>query len=589
MIEIRSGDAQVPEWRTTLVGIGGAGCNMMEVMVRDASLNVASLAVHTETRRLSGSTSPNKMVIGQNVTRGLGAGGDPLVGYHAAEEGSGSFLEAVKASRMVVILAGLGGGTGSGVVPYFAAVARAAGIQVVSIVTLPFGFEGARRNDQARQALEELCKHSDAVICFENDRMHEVVGTGVVVDMAFQQLNRIIAETVKALVGITQRRGILHVGIDELSATVAGPGTTALFGHAVADGDGRAKSVVENALRSPLMQGGHDLRDAVRVFAHVVAGPDLRWEEAQTVMSEVRARVPAKIETFFGLAVDGAMAGRVGLTLIAGVAAGTPRRERRKEAEVAAEAAKGRRALAGEQDLPFDEKETEGSKVVSEERRAPVGEPVVGVLGSAAERIASHWRKGEVSGGLVNAPAASAVPMEQEEERPAAASVAPSFATPPAVNSSAPSTPSAPGGTATPSNGPAFVTKPAKTWSAYLAEATADAAPAPTRKVEALAAPSSFAESNPRQEEAPRRQPPVDPPATRPNVPPSASTQVPQTGSSGIPQRRAPLRPGATAGEPEQMQFEPVQRGHFQETSQTVIDGQDLDVPTFLRKRNVEK
>lgn len=561
MIEIRSADVRGAEWRTALVGVGGAGCNMLELLARESAASVSTLAVHTETRRLSGSSSPNKMVIGQTVTRGLGAGGDPLVGYHAAEEGAGSFLEAIKSAKMVILLAGLGGGTGSGVVPYFSAVARSAGIQVVSIVTLPFAFEGARRNEQATQALEELTKHSDAVICFENDRMHEVVGTGVVVDMAFQQLNRIIAETVKALVGLTQRRGILHVGIDEVSATVAGKGTTALFGHAMADGEGRSKVVVDNALKSPLMQGGHDLRDAVRVFAHLAAGPDFRWEEAEAVMSDLRLRVPAKIETFFGLAVDGALAGRVGLTLIAGIAAGTPRRERRKEADVA-ESTKSRRALAGEQDLPFEEPQPE-MKTGGDEKRTPSGEAVVSVLGSAAERIASHWRKGEVSGGLVNAPAASAVPLGQE---------------PGAVPSAVP--PSVP-----PASSAGIVTRPAKSWSDYLAEATAESSVGPSVPrdkddgASASAAPS-------RVDEASRRSG-VEPAGLRP---PAASAIPSGAQPASQPSlKKAPAKPGSGVAEPEQMQFEPVQRGHFQETSQTVIDGQDLDVPTFLRRRNAQK
>lgn len=559
MIEIRSADVRVAEWKTALVGIGGAGCNMLELLVRESAVSVSMLAIHTETRRLSGSSSPAKMVIGQTVTRGLGAGGDPLVGYHAAEEGAGSFLEAIKSAKMVVLLAGLGGGTGSGVMPYFAAVARSAGIQVVSIVTLPFAFEGVRRNEQAAQALDELSKHSDAVICFENDRMQEVVGTGVVVDMAFQQLNRIIAETVKALVGITQRRGILHVGIDEVSATVAGKGTTALFGHAVSDGEGRAKIVVDQALKSPLLQGGHDLRDAARVFAHLAAGPDFRWEEAESVMSDLRLRVPAHIETFFGLAVDSALAGRVALTLIAGVAAGTPRRERRKESE-SSESAKARRALAGEQDLPFEEAspETRGSL---DEKKLSSGDVVVGVLGSAAERIASHWRKGEVSGGLVNAPAASAVPIGQEPERPMVPQSAGGITA---------------GGTSSatvPSSNTGIVTKPAKSWSAYHAEAAAEQM-------------VSQGPSSARGDTAHQR-PFPEPSVSRPPAASATPAGTQATGQASL--KKAPTKPGSGNSEPEQMQFEPVQRGHFQETSQTVIDGQDLDVPTFLRRRSGQK
>jgi hypothetical protein len=293
-------------------------------------------------------------------------------------------------------------------------------------------------------------------------------------------------------------------------------------------------------------------------------------------MSDLRSKVPGHIETFFGLAVDGALAGRVGLTLIAGIAAGTPRRERRKEAE-SAESARARRALAGEQDLPFEEPSSE-PKTVSEEKKVASGEVVVGVLGSAAERIASHWRKGEVSGGLVNAPAASAVPLDQEPERAVSPPVAASASAAPASG-----IPSA--GAPSPSAG--IVTKPAKSWSAYLAEATAEPSVAPTPSESRFeSVPNAPVPSSPRADEVPRR-PLTDLVAARPpSASPGAGGAQPAAQS---PLKKAPSKPGSGGAEPEQMQFEPVQRGHFQETSQTVIDGQDLDVPTFLRRRNGQK
>ena len=188
---------------------------------------------------------------------------------------------------------------------------------------------------------------------------------------------------------------------------------------------------------------------------------------------------------------------------------------------------------------------------------------MVSVLGSAAERIASHWRKGEVSGGLVNAPAASAVPLGQE---------------PGAVPSAVP--PSVP-----PASSAGIVTRPAKSWSDYLAEATAESSVGPSVPrdkddgASASAAPS-------RVDEASRRSG-VEPAGLRP----PAAWGIP-SGAQPASQpslKKAPAKPGSGVAEPEQMQFEPVQRGHFQETSQTVIDGQDLDVPTFLRRRNAQK
>ena len=158
-----------------IVSVGGAGLNALDRIVLDGLERAEVVAINTDVQSLASSVAAHKVQLGRNVTRGLGAGGDPELGYQAAVESSEEIREALANARMILICAGLGGGTGSGAAPLIAQLAREAGALVLGFVTLPFSFEGKRRNAQAREALDRLDQFANAVICFENDQMAEIV------------------------------------------------------------------------------------------------------------------------------------------------------------------------------------------------------------------------------------------------------------------------------------------------------------------------------------------------------------------------------------------------------------------------------
>ncbi|PYL21921.1 MAG: cell division protein FtsZ, partial [Verrucomicrobia bacterium] len=157
-----------------IVSVGGAGLNALDRIVLDGLERAEVVAINTDVQSLASSVAAHKVQLGRNVTRGLGAGGDPELGYQAAVESSEEIREALANARMILICAGLGGGTGSGAAPLIAQLAREAGALVLGFVTLPFSFEGKRRNAQAREALDRLDQFANAVICFENDQMADI-------------------------------------------------------------------------------------------------------------------------------------------------------------------------------------------------------------------------------------------------------------------------------------------------------------------------------------------------------------------------------------------------------------------------------
>src|SRR5919204_121125 len=168
-----------------IIGIGGAGSNALDRLVLDGMDKADLIAINTDVQSLASSVAANKVQLGRSITRGLGAGGDPEVGYQAAMESADEIRQALTDARIIFICAGLGGGTGSGAAPVVAQLAREAGSLVVALATLPFSFEGKRRGAQAQAALRQLREIAHAVICFENDLMGDMVAPKAGIHQAF--------------------------------------------------------------------------------------------------------------------------------------------------------------------------------------------------------------------------------------------------------------------------------------------------------------------------------------------------------------------------------------------------------------------
>ncbi len=304
-----------------IVSIGGAGLNALDRIVLDGLERADAVAINTDVQSLASSVAAHKVQLGRSVTRGLGAGGDPELGYQAAVESADEIREALADARMIFICAGLGGGTGSGAAPYVAQLAREAGSLVVAFATLPFAFEGKRRGAQAREALARFNEIANAVICFENDQIGDMVAPKAGIHQAFATADIMISQSVRSIVNLIQRPGLIRIGFDDLLAALRSRNGRCLFGFGESDSANRAHDALAQALKNPLMDRGRMLADAARVLVQVAGGPGMTLSEVEILMQELGRHVNEQTQILFGTAVDGRMGDRLSVTIISSLAA----------------------------------------------------------------------------------------------------------------------------------------------------------------------------------------------------------------------------------------------------------------------------
>ena len=304
-----------------VIGIGGAGSNALDRIVLDGLERADLLAVNTDVQSLASSVAAHKVQLGRTVTRGLGAGGDPELGYNAAVEAADELRQNLTDARLVFVCAGLGGGTGSGAAPVIAELARETGAMVISFATLPFAFEGKRRTTQALEALARLHENSDAVICFENDKMGDMVAPKAGIHQAFAAADVTISQSVRSIVNLLQRPGLIRIGFDDLLSALRNPNGRCLFGFGESDTDNRAHDALTQALKSPLMDRGRLLGDATNILVQVAGGPGMTLSEVEILMQELGRHINDHTQILFGTAVDGRMGNRLAVTLISSVSA----------------------------------------------------------------------------------------------------------------------------------------------------------------------------------------------------------------------------------------------------------------------------
>ncbi len=247
---------------------------------------------------LASSVATQKVQLGRTVTRGLGAGGDPELGFNAANESADEIREFLQGARMVFVCAGLGGGTGSGAAPASRRWRAKAGALVVAFATLPFAFEGKRRNAQASEGAARNCSSiSDAVVCFENDRMGDMVLPKAGIHQAFAAADLTISQSVRAIVNVVRRPGLIRIGFDELLSALRSQDGRCLFGYGESDSDNRAHEALALALKNPLMDRGKMLTDAHHVLVQVAGGPGMTLDRSRdrdagtrTAMWRIRRR-----------------------------------------------------------------------------------------------------------------------------------------------------------------------------------------------------------------------------------------------------------------------------------------------------------
>src|SRR5438034_151778 len=304
-----------------VVSVGGAGLNALDRIVLDGLEKASVVAINTDVQSLTSSVAAHKVSLGGNIRRGLGTGGDPELGYDAAVESADEIREALADARMIFVCAGLGGGTGSGAAPYVAQLAREAGALVIGFVTLPFTFEGKRRNAQARVALARLSEVCHSVICFENDRMGDLVSPQAGIHQAFAMADTTISQSVRSVVDLIQRPGLIRIGFDDLLAALRAHNGRCLFGFGEADSDNRAHDALTQALKNPLMDRGRMLADATNVLVQIAGGPGMTLSEVEILMQELGRHVSDQTQILFGAVVDARLGDRLSVTIISSLSA----------------------------------------------------------------------------------------------------------------------------------------------------------------------------------------------------------------------------------------------------------------------------
>lgn len=309
------------DFRIKVIGVGGAGSNALDRLIMDGSVNVDLVACNTDVQALAGSVATEKIQLGRKITRGLGAGGDPELGFLAAEQAVDEIRHAIEGVPLVVVCAGLGGGTGSGAAPLIVKAAREQNSLVLVCATLPFSFEGRRRGQQAQEALRAIQEYADAVMCFENDRMGELILPEAGIHEAFAGADHIISQSVRAIIDLVNRRGLIHLGFDDLLSALRTHDSRCLFGYGEAAGRHRGSEALEQALKNPLMDKGSLLRQSANVLVNIVGGNDMTLAEVQGVMENLAQHIGDQTQLLFGAAVDPKLDGKLGVTLISSLSA----------------------------------------------------------------------------------------------------------------------------------------------------------------------------------------------------------------------------------------------------------------------------
>lgn len=302
--------------RICIVGVGGAGSNVVDRITLDRIVEATLVCAHTDVRVLGHSMAPSKVQLGADLMKGIGAGGDPDLGREAALFSREQIRQAVEGHDIIFISAGLGGGTGSGAAPVIAEIAKNTGALVLVVATMPFSFEGRRRLAQAEEALELLQKRADALVLFENNRMGELILPKDGIQKAFSQADQLIAQSLRAVSTITTTPGLVKLGLDDLTSALANANGRCLFGFGEARGQNRGTEALKKALKSPLIDQGRLLHQTKNLLVHVAGGESLTLVEVEGVMKQLGRHVPDQTHILFGLGVDAKLGDAIAVTLI---------------------------------------------------------------------------------------------------------------------------------------------------------------------------------------------------------------------------------------------------------------------------------
>ena len=309
-------ETTAPALRVKIIGVGGAGSAAVEHMAQTDLGRLPLAIVHTHARVLQQRSVSNKVLIGVNRTHGLGTGGDSEVARVMADAEIAQFQSLCAETDLIFIVAGLGGGTGTGLTPVLARAAKECGALVLAIATTPFDFEGARRMKQAQQGLQMLRAAADAVICIPNQKFTSLLDANTTILDAFNHTNALLAKSVRGIWQMLTQPGLINVDFAYLYSALRGRHIESALATAEAHGENRARDLIDQLLASPCLDEGHALASAEQVLVSLVGSQDLTLAEINKIMEQLNRRVENG-QLILGTAIDPASTGKVSVTLLA--------------------------------------------------------------------------------------------------------------------------------------------------------------------------------------------------------------------------------------------------------------------------------
>ena len=297
-----------------VVGVGGAGNNVVNRMVAAGMQGVELIAGNTDKQALSISNVNVKLQIGEKLTMGQGAGGDPEIGKRAAEESRNSIAKAIENADMVFVAGGMGGGTGTGASPVVAEIAREAGALTIGVVTKPFSFEGADKMKRAEEGIKNLLGKVDALLIIPNDRIKHVTEQKITLFNAFEIADSVLLQAVVSIAELIKNTGFINLDFADVTSIMKDAGYAHMgVGHA--SGKGKAEEAIRTAIKSPLMETSID--NAHGVLVNITGSPDIELDEVEAAMGLVREAAHPNARIIFGADFDENMDDAIKVTVIA--------------------------------------------------------------------------------------------------------------------------------------------------------------------------------------------------------------------------------------------------------------------------------
>jgi len=300
--------------RIKVIGVGGGGSNAVNRMIEEGIQGVEFIAVNTDAQALLLSKAPMRVRLGDKLTRGLGAGGDPEIGRKAAEESADDLYNVLKGADMVFVTAGLGGGTGTGAAPIVAQISREVGALTLGVVTRPFTFEGSKRMNSAESGMAKFKEHADTLIVIPNDRLLQIVDKRVSLTDSFKLADDVLRQGIQGISELITVPGLINLDFADVRAIMA-EGGAALMAVGKASGEDRARVAAEQAISSQLLDITID--GARGVLFNVTGGPNMTLFEVNQAAALIRETTHPDVNMIFGAVIDPDMADEIRITVIA--------------------------------------------------------------------------------------------------------------------------------------------------------------------------------------------------------------------------------------------------------------------------------